>query len=117
MESDSVNYGAQYKASETIGAGREETSSITQINSMESQGHVAAAWQADAARQHAVQMDLRGTLSANQTRYGGSIEAIQVRHEAALAAARMRATAQVLSSIGSIAASQMQSVFQQTNRY
>ena len=117
MESDSTNYGAQYRAGETVEAGREETTSITQINSMEAQGHIAAAYRADSQRQGAAGLEMRGTMSANQVRHDGTMEGVRIRHDAAMTASQMRAAGNLWSAIGNQAASQMQSVFQQTNRF
>lgn len=108
---------AGYRAQQNINASRGETSRVIGANNYEASVHSQAAWGADASRQRAIGMEFHGSTTANQIRYGGSMEGIKARHEAMTAAARLHAVGSVYQNVGATAASQMQSVFQQFNRY
>lgn len=108
---------AAQRTQETIAATREETATTIQANNAEAAGHSQAAWAADAQRQQAIRVDLTGSLTGNQIRYDGAMEAIRIRHEAMSQAAKLSAVQQVVTQFGSTAASQISGVFQQFNRF
>ena len=117
IESNYTLGAAMNKANENIDASRVETGRVINANNAEASMHVGAAWTADAQRQRAVGLELGGSLKANQIRYDGSMEAIKVRHDAMMSAAKLHAVNAVYTGTISAAAAQMQSVWQQFNRY
>jgi hypothetical protein len=117
IESNYTLAAARGKTEENIDASRVETSRVIGANNYEASARTEAAWAADVARQRAIGTELGGSIRANQIRYDGSMGAISIRHEAMTTAAKMHAVSSVFASVGSNVASQMQSVFQQFNRY
>lgn len=117
IESNYTLGAAMNRANENIDASRVETGRVINANNAEASLHVGAAWTADAQRQRAIGLELGGSLKANQIRYDGSMAAIKVRHDAMMSAAKLHAVNAVYTGTISAAASQMQSVWQQFNRY